>query len=252
MFVGSNAIVSHPFPSSNQPTSTPVYASNREALKQLEHERDWLSGICSVLDSGVAVSAVYSPAISLAELPPTAILLKRLQKVSKIYLSMRPLLEAFEQQGVEIFPRLQVPERESLDLFVRFPNKQFFAIILRTMGRSKIVYNEKAEALYVRRQQGGRGLKPWIPDPLLQLADQEFWLRRNRRELFGGSSRDVRRPVGKILALAGETRLGNHSEHLYATFGKQKFVCVRRKFTTTVLEQEQLVSFIRAWQAQKA
>jgi hypothetical protein len=35
------------------------------------------------------------------------------------------LLEAFEQQGVEIFPRLQVPERESLDLFVRFPNQYF-------------------------------------------------------------------------------------------------------------------------------
>lgn len=243
-------MVSHPFPSSIQPTSTPVYASNREALKQLERERDWLSGICGVLGSGVAVSAVYSPAISLAGLPPMAILLKRLQKVSQIYLSMGPLLEAFEQQGVEIFPRLQVPEQESLDLFVRFPNKQFFAITLRTMSKSSIVYNEKAEALYVRYRQGG--LKPWKPDPLLQLADQEVWLRKNRRELFGGSSRDVRRPVVKILALAGETRLGKHSEHLYETISEQKFVCVRRKFTTTVLEKEQLVRFIRAWQAQKA
>lgn len=241
-------MVSPPFPSSIQPTSTPVYVSNREALLQLERERDWLSRICGVVGSGVAMSAVYSPVISLAGLPPMAILLKWLQKVSQIYLSMGPLLDAFEPQGVEIFPRLQIPEQESLDLFIRFPNKQFFTIALRSMGKSTIVYNEKTEALYVRYQRGG--LKQWKPDPLLQLADQEVWLRKNRRDLFGGSSRDVRRPVVKILALAGETRLGNHLEHMYETINEQKFVCVRRKFTTTVLEKEQLVSFIRAWQAQ--
>ena len=91
-------MVSPPFPSSIQPTSTPVYVSNREALLQLERERDWLSRICGVVGSGVAMSAVYSPVISLAGLPPMAILLKWLQKVSQIYNSMGPLLDAFEPQ----------------------------------------------------------------------------------------------------------------------------------------------------------
>jgi len=45
-------MVSHPFlVPSNQPVRL-FYASNREALKQLERERDWLSGICGVLGSG--------------------------------------------------------------------------------------------------------------------------------------------------------------------------------------------------------
>ncbi len=159
------------------------------------------------------------------------------------------LLDTFEDQGVELIPRLTIPGQGSLDLFARFPSKHLFAIALRSQGKSTIFYNEADSALKIRRHQGGRGLNQWTPDHVQRLSDQEYWLRGNQIDLFGKSSRDKRRPLVKLLVLTGQTRLGKHSEHLYANIVNQKVLLLRKRASVYVLEEEQLTDFVKAWLA---
>lgn len=227
-----------------------TYLSNRQALIALEQEDKLLSavyyGCVSLLAAG---TAFFSPSGMLA-LPPMWLLLKRTHKVNQIHRSMSALLDTFEDQGVELIPRLEIPRQGSLDIFARFPTKHLFAIALRSQGKSTIFYNEAESTLKIRRQQGGRGLNQWTPDHVQRLSDQEFWLRGNQSDLFGKSSRDKRRPLVKLLVLTGQTRLGKHSEHLYAMIGNQKVLLLRKRASVYVLEEEQLTDFLKAWLAQ--
>ena len=226
-----------------------TYLSNRQALRALEQEDKLLSAVYySFVSLLAAGTAFFSPSGVLA-LPPMWLLLRRTNKVNQIHRSMTALLDTFDLQGGELIPRLTIPGQGSLDLFARFPSKHWFAIALRSQGKSTIFYNEAKEAIYIRRQQGGKGLNQWTPDHIQRLSDQEFWLRRNQIDLFGKSSRDKRRPLVKLLVLTGQTRLGKHPEHLYANIGNQKVLLLRKRASVYVLEEEQLTDFVKAWLA---
>ena len=227
-----------------------THLSDRQALIALEQEDRLLSAVYYSLGSLLAAGTVFFSPSGVLTLPPMWLLLRRIHKVNQIRRSMTALLDTFKDQGIDIIPRLEIPGQSSLDLFARFPSKQLFAIALRSQGKSTIFYNEADEALYIRRQQGGRGLNLWTPDHVQQLSDQEFWLRGNQSDLFGKSSRDKRRPLVKLLVLTGQTRLGKHSEHLYAMIGNQKILLLRKRASVYVLEEEQLTDFVKAWLAQ--
>lgn len=228
-----------------------TYLSNKQALIALEQEDRLLSAVYYGFVSLLAAGTMFFSPSGVLALPPMWLLLRRTSKVNQIHRSMTALLDTFEDQGVEIIQRLTIPGQGSLDLFARFPSKHLFAIALRTQGKSTIFYNEADEALKIRRQQGGRGLNLWTPDHVQRLSDQEFWLRRNQSDLFGKSSRDKRRPLVKLLVLTGQTRLGKHSDHLYAMIGNQKVLLLRKRASVYVLEEEQLTDFVKAWLAQQ-
>lgn len=235
----------------NYQADASTYLSNRQALRALEQEDKLLSTVYYGCSSLLAAGTVFFSPSGILALPPMWLLLRRTHKLNQIHRSMTALLDTFEDQGVEIIPHLEIPGQGSLDLFARFPSKHLFAIALRSQGKSTIFYNEAEEALYIRRQQGGRGLNLWTPDHVQRLSDQEFWLRRNQSDLFGKSSRDKRRPLVKLLVLTGQTRLGKHSEHLYAMMGNQKVLLLRKRASVYVLEEEQLTDFVKAWLAQQ-
>lgn len=237
--------------SPDREADTSIYISNRQALIALEQEEKLLAAVYYGFASLLAVGTAFFNPSGVLALPPMWLLLKRNHKLNQIHRSMTALLDLFEDQEVEIIPRLEIPGQGSLDLFVRFPSKHLFAIALRSQGKSTIFYNEASEALYIRRQQGGRGLNQWTFDHIQQLSDQEYWLRRNQSDLFGKSSRDKRRPLVKLLVLTGQTRLGKHSEHLYAMIGNQKILLLRKRASVYVLMEEQLTDFIKAWLAQQ-
>lgn len=227
---------------SNAPT-----VSNREVLQQLEREREVLTAQCLLLGTGMVLGlAFWNSGVALG-LAPLAILLKRLQKVSQLVLLMGVILDEFESLGVELFSRLDVPNCQPLDLFIRFPTKIFLIISIRSMGKSKIVFNEKTENLYVKRK--GKGMKKWLPDPLTELSDYQAWLRKDRRDLFGGSSNDTRRPTAKVLVLWGEAEPGNHPEHWYDTVDGQKFLWIRKKGAVAIVKSEQVIDLIKAYLA---
>lgn len=226
---------------SNAPT-----ANSREVLQQLEREREVLTAQCLLLGTVMVLGlAFWNSGVALG-LAPFAILSKRLQKVSQLFLLMGVILDEFESLGVELFCRLDVPEHQPIDLFVKFPTKEFMLISIRSLGDCKIVYNEMTSALYARRKKG-KGLKIWMPNPLHELSDQETWLRKNKRSLFGTTSKDSRAPLAKVLVLWHLTKLAEHTEQLYRLMDGQKFLCIRQKGTVFVIESEQVVSFIRAY-----
>lgn len=231
--------------------SQPSLLNNRAAWEALGQERDYLTGVCyGVGFTSLAMAAVAYPVALLLSLPPLGIFGKRLQKVSQIYLNMGSLLDEFESRGVIITPRLEVPENGSLDLFVRFPNapKALFTIGFRSNGEASVLFREETETLHIRRPKR-RGSKVWQIDLFRRFALQEFWLRKNRPDLFGQSSRDRNRPAVKLLVLTGQTRLGQHPEHLYAMIGDQKVLSVRNRVSLFIMEESQLIPFIKAWLA---
>lgn len=231
-----------------------IVYDNQAALQRLESEDSWLTTAYS------AAGAVASTKVVLPE-PMTEVgsfltgmvggplLLKRTQKINSILRNARALNEAFKEQQIQIFPDLPVPERGRLDMLLKFPippRKTLFAVALRSQGKATIFYHEKKQSLHVRQDKGG--LKLWKPDHIEQLALQEVWLRQNRQqELFGTSHRDKRRSVVKLLVLTGQTKLGQHNESLYANIGDQRVLLLQRRSTIYVLEEKQLLLFIKAW-----
>jgi len=232
---------------------TSTYLTNWEALEQLEKHDKLLTGAyCgfgSLLIGGAALGLPFSP-ITLGALAPMAFLLNRTQKFNRVARTTKALLDAFGD-SVVITPRIDVPEARPIDLFVRFPGRVLLLISIRSKGKSRIIYNEQTETLCFRFKRPRAGLQKWQPDPLTELSEYQRWLMKNRR-LLGLSSREVSKPLAKVLMLAGETSLDDHQEHLYSMMDGQRVLWIRKKGTAAVITEEQIVSFTKAYLAQES
>jgi hypothetical protein len=111
------------------------------------------------------------------------------------------------------------------------------------------VYNEAREVLQVKRKDK-HGLKVWEPCPLLELADYEKWLNKNR-DLFAMSSREATKtPSAKVLVLWPPTKAAlDHNDHLYSEIGSMRILALRRKGTAFVIQEEEVTEFVKAWLA---
>lgn len=234
-------------PASIYPPVPELY--NWEVWDQIRQQKNLYSAAALGIGGIVIIGYAFFSPFALAGIPPTTATLNLIQKTAQIERVIPTLLEAFEKEGVQVFASLDIGGQQDLDLFVRFPDKTFFAIAIRSKGESKIVFSENVEDLRVKRK-GGSASNKWKPNPLQELNDQELWLRKNRRDLFGGSSRDSRRPLVKVLALWGDTKLGLHSEPLYSKIGNNPYLILRKSGAVCLLEESQLVSFIRDWRIQ--
>ncbi|NJR64043.1 MAG: hypothetical protein HC769_38015 [Cyanobacteria bacterium CRU_2_1] len=218
---------------------------SRVSLQQLEVERDTLATLITSVGSASIIVGLTTFSVALLGLLLAWKSTTRLEKVARITILITAILEEFESLGVETLPFLKVPGYQPIDLFVRFPGKEFLLFAVRSFGESKIVYNESKQALYYKRVKNG--LKKWQPDPLTELSEQAYWLRKNKRELFG-NSKGVRKPMAKVLVIWGKTQLDEHQEHLYAPLGDQKFLFISREGGACyVIHQNQICDFVRAW-----
>lgn len=224
---------------------------NREILHNLEKEKARLSIEVTLLGS-IGLSLLATPALT-ASLIPAAfsifscgtirLKLSRIQKLAQIIGVMEEILDAYEHEGVEVFPFIEIEERQPIDLFVRFPQKVFLIISVTTRNRVSIKFNEARKMLFVRRPNK-KGLSKWgKDDPLQELSISHAWLRKNRRDLFGGSSRDARKPLVRVLVLTGETKVDKHEEHLFYS-GDARFIRVSTPNSGVMLEKVNLVDFI--------
>ncbi|MCD8488279.1 MAG: hypothetical protein LRZ84_16475 [Desertifilum sp.] len=231
---------------------------NREALQKLELEKDELSALIasigfSSLVAGLATFSIAWLGLLLAWKP-----MVRLEKVARLIELMKLILENFEEMGVEMLPLQKIPKAEPVDLFIRFPGKEFILFAIRSHANDTVIYNESRDAFRIKRQRSegiGRrpGLSRWKPDPLTDLGEQEFWFRKNCRNFFGGNARATRRPIAKVLIVWNPTQLGEHQEHLYQTMGEQKFLFIPRKQGGAfyVITKNQVTDFIRAYLAHR-
>jgi len=143
----------------------------------------------------------------------------RIQKAQRIIQVATLLCAQFQEQEIELFPLVDHDAPDGgeqicpLDLFIRFPtSRQFFALSLRAFGDSRIFFNESKQTLYCKR--GWKGANKWKPDPIAEISDQLYWLRKNRRDLFI-SSRGLRKPCPKCIVVMPPTTIQHpHSDHL--------------------------------------
>lgn len=215
-----------------------------EALHQLEREKEYLSNVSAGFGAaGIASGALLgSPGFILLALAYKPLI--RVTKLVRIIKVMRLLLEQFEGQRIQIFPCLEVPEHEPLDLYIRFPNSQLL-VSIRSMKDSEVVYNERTEHLYSKRKKGG--LRKWLPCPLVELSDYQAWLYKNRQQ-FGLSSKQVQKvPLAKVLLLWNSTMIHSHREHLYTSVGNLQLLALKRKGTTFVIKENDIVNFVKSY-----
>jgi len=226
---------------------------NWEALHQLEREKDYLSSVAGEIDVASITSgaSLSSPEfLLLASRYKPLNLTTKLMRIIKV---VNVLMEEFSSQGIQIFPCVEVPGYNPIDLYVRFKGLTHLLISIRSMGKSEIIYKEANETLFVRRK--GKGIKKWHPDPLVELSEYQAWLIKNRQQ-FGMPSREVRKPLAKVLLISGETTIDKHPEHLYAKISGEPYLALNRKGTAFVIKEEQISNFIKAYlamyQAQEA
>ncbi|MEA5516778.1 hypothetical protein [Nodularia sp. UHCC 0506] len=220
---------------------------NEPALKWLREAKDYESALALIaggtaLATGGMVHPLGWAAFALAYKP-----LIRLEKLARLEKLTTVLLDEFKSVGTQIFPVQKIEDKNPLDLFVRFPRRSHLFISIRSFGDREVVYNEAREILQIRKKNK-RGLTTWKPCPLLELADYEKWLNKNR-DLFAMSSREATKtPAAKVLVLWPPTKAApNHNEHLYTEIEGMKILALRRKGTAFVIQEQKVTEFIRAW-----
>ncbi|GCL38190.1 MULTISPECIES: hypothetical protein [Sphaerospermopsis] len=228
------------------PTDFQLPPHNEAALEGLREAKNVDPAVLAASDSEIATGT--SPAgwsrFGLAYKPSV-----RVEKIARLEKLTTILLEEFKSEGIEIFPVLQVEDKNPIDLFIRFPRKTHLFISIRSLGDREVVYNEAREILQVRKKNKG-GLTTWKPCPLLELADYEKWLNKNR-SLFDMSSREATKTrTAKVLVLWHPTRkASNLNEHLYAEVGSMRTLALRRKGTMFVIQEEEVTELVKSWLA---
>ncbi|WP_375491343.1 hypothetical protein [uncultured Nostoc sp.] len=169
------------------------------------------------------------------------------QKLVRLQRLGTSIFHEFENEGVQVFPTLPVENNNPIDLFVRFPRTTHLFISIRSKGDREIVYNEAREVLQVKRKDNN-GLKLWNPCPLVELADYEKWLNKNKDKFLMTSREAQKTPTAKVLVLCPPTKASpNHKEHLYTEIGDMRVLVLRRKGSAFVITESEVNNLVRAW-----
>ena len=225
---------------------------NLTVLRKLEEERNQLVQLGVAAGAGSLAMLVLSSFLVVGLMPVFPVLAGKLQAASQRFLLMREIMEGLDAEGeeVEIHAAIETGEGRGIDLFLKFPEKEYILIQIRSIADARIGYDEHREVLKIRRK--GKSY-PWkeTDDPLAKLSWEEQWLRKQRPELFGDLPRDRKRSLAKVLVLWDDTGLADHPEHLYATINDQKYLTIRRRGTTSIVRRTQVVSFIKDYLASR-
>ena len=220
---------------------------NEAALEGLREAKNYESTLAlAASGAALATGGFIHPAgwavFALAYKP-----LVRVEKIARLEKLTTVLLDEFKNEGIQVFPVIQIENLNPIDLFIRFERKTHLFISIRSKGDSKIVYNEAREVLQVKREKKS-GLRTWVPCPLVELADYKSWLDKNRN-LFGMSSREAQKtPTARVLVLWHPTKVvEDHNKHLYSEVGSMKILALRRKGPAFVIQEEEVTEFIKAW-----
>lgn len=231
------------------PTNFELPPHNEAALAGLREAKDYESTVAlAASGAALATGSIVHPAgwllFALAYKP-----LVRVEKIARLEKLTALLLDEFKSEGIQVFPVLQIEDKNPIDLFIRFPKKTHLFISIRSRGDSEVVYNESREILQVKKKDKN-GLTTWKPCPLVELSDYERWLTKNRA-LFGMTSKEATKtPTAKVLVLWPPTKADeDHNEHLYSEMGSIRLLALRRKGTTFVIQSEEVTEFVRAWLA---
>jgi hypothetical protein len=227
------------------------YLQNYEALGKLKEECDSLIAKAAI-SIGVSSMALLAPIPLLVTLPVFllgGISAEYLIRVGRLYEITKLLLEAFGNEGVKITPRVKTDEG-IIDLLVKMPSKQAFALTLRSKGDAKVKWREDRQDFFVSRK-GKKGKNPtskWS-DIVKESQKSDLILRtlkKQKNPLLGSSTNERNKTVIKAFVLMGETRLDvNNDKSLFVDYRESRVLRVHTGVVTYVLEQKDLINFLQ-------
>jgi hypothetical protein len=236
------------------------YIDNQEKLANIKKEgsEKTKSGF-TLATVSVLTSLVLSTGFAAIGMPigyTAYSLLEEAQRLQQIENLMTALMAAFKDEDIEIFYDLPIkdpdPNKSScIDLFVRFPNRKFFMISLQAIGRNTLYHSNKADlekqryGLYLRSTKGRR--KDFRPKKLELMPDQEKCLRQQHRDILGGSSKDAKSGIVKILGLCGkEAKLdSSFPEELTERINGKRFCLAQKNPSIFVMRDKEIIGFIK-------
>ncbi|NJL20561.1 MAG: hypothetical protein HC895_06700 [Leptolyngbyaceae cyanobacterium SM1_3_5] len=130
-------------------------AENYAKYEELKQRQIWLTawGSAAIAGGGIGAFATLNPALLVPTFATLNLIGDDLQGTSRRVLLMPELLEAFEVEDVAIEAALKPEGLPAIDFFLRFPDKEYILIQIRSVGNAKVVYNEKLEALQFRSKK---------------------------------------------------------------------------------------------------
>ena len=237
----------------NYPALRRHQASTAESNLRDENKRvqDFWTRSYLLVGSATVVGGIYISVLWLVGLVPLAFFLSKIEAAvafeRKLEAEQR-IAEAICSHSIDRNVTRQIPLEgfsNYLDMFVELPEKQFFLISVRAPGEGQVFYDEKRETICFRRRKRSGITRYDRPDLIVEAKEHEIWIRKNRRDLFGGSSRDSRRPAFRLLVFAKPTEIRSMPESLYDKVGNLNILHIRNsKGSTYILSEEQVCDFL--------
>lgn len=223
---------------------------NYDILNALDVQEGYLNKMLGISGAGMAFACSFPPAALLVL--PSLIGLERAMEykiiISRLRSVTKDLLENFGNNGIKITLRVKT-DKALIDLFIKMPDKRFFALMLRSNGESSVRWREDKQKFFIHRR--GKKAQKW--DAMTQTAKQlksVLHLKDLKSFLVGNTVADRRRQVIKVIVLCNKTTIypDNLSEH-WADFGRlhatdHKVLRVQDDGVFYVAEQKNLIDFL--------
>jgi hypothetical protein len=180
-------------------------------------------------------------------------LLEKAQRLGHIEQLMKKLIEEFSEEGIEIFPRLNIEGLDYIDLFIRFPSKTFFVVSLQNIGDNTLFYSmhrarssgKQRGGLYLKSSKGSS--RTFRSKKLDLLPEQEKSIRKQYRDILGGTAKDARSGMNKIIAICGkEAKMTNNfPSELTEKHEGRKFYLAQKNPGIFIMRDEEITDFIK-------
>lgn len=228
---------------STQIISISEYVHNYAALAQAK--RDFVNALvtclASVLVFGLMLDINLLAAVGLLQLIHFNVV--RLKRIAKLHDVIKLLLDRFGDENIQVTANVRT-NTTKIDLFVKFPDKRRFALMLRTHGKVRIYWREDREKFIA---VSSKSHVAWdAPNYAIDNLKTVIDLVKQKHLILGGTTAERNKPINKVIVLTEETTIhaSRNPAHLWHKFGRTKALRVYRGGSAYVIEQSSLIDFL--------
>jgi hypothetical protein len=228
---------------------------NKEKLAFIKQKGDESSNLAFCVGAVATVATlIFSIGFSFIGIPLSVgayRLLENSQRIQYISRLMEELILKFEHEDIELFPCLKLDGlNDSIDLFIKFPNRKFFMVSIQAIGKNTLFYSNQGkkehqrDGLYLRSHRGSR--KSFNSKNLEIIPTQEKLFRQQHRSILGSSVKDAKSGIIKILGIFGkEAKLTNFfPPALTEKNDPRDYYLAQKNPSIFVMREEEIIEFI--------
>lgn len=228
------------------------YLQNSDALEQLKVEEAAWKNILS-LSGTLSVGSLSIPLLAPLTVIGSAgalIAFEFWTRVGRLIPLVEMLLKTFDEDKITITPCIKTTEG-IIDLFVRMPDRRYFAFMARSKGNSLVRWQEDRQDFFVSglTRKGKKFTNKWDELTRLnkKLEKMTLALKKEHPLLIGTSYKERTKVVTKVVVLTGKTTIDPKNEpSLFVDFGQtqQKALRVKIDAVNYVVNGADLVNFL--------